>query len=186
MNTSFGFYSTIAAAQETLGPLDPGQCYDVALKVIVGSFDAAHLPAGADLEAAVRAFLDSRYGRHFGDAVATYIFRGCAFEEALKLAITDWKTTVISRRWRREINHGGDGAGRSAEVFQQPRELRGVTMVPSTNADPRHTVRFVIVGMESYLRLLISGFRVAATQEVDGVMMARMVLRYEWAHQTVQ
>ena len=58
---------------------------------------------GADLEA-VRAFLDSRHGRHFADAVQDQLFSGKALDAALDAAITQWMDWTISRRTSRETD----------------------------------------------------------------------------------
>jgi hypothetical protein len=55
----------------------------------------------ADLEA-VRAFLDSRHGRHFADAVQDQLYAGKALDAALDAAIDQWMGWTISRHTSRE------------------------------------------------------------------------------------
>jgi hypothetical protein len=52
---------------------------------------------GADLEA-VRAFLDSRHGRHFGDSVQDQLYGGKALDAALAAAIGQWMGWTIGRQ----------------------------------------------------------------------------------------
>ena len=52
---------------------------------------------GADLEA-VRAFLDSRHGRHFADAVQDHLYGGKALDVALDAAIDQWMGWTISHQ----------------------------------------------------------------------------------------
>jgi hypothetical protein len=56
---------------------------------------------GADLEA-VRAFLDSRHGRHFGDSVLEQLYSGKAMDVALDAAIDQWMGWTITRPTSRE------------------------------------------------------------------------------------
>ena len=62
---------------------------------------AIHEATGEPLEA-VRAFLDSRQGRHFGDEVQNGLFRGLALPAAIDAATQQWMTWRISRRASRE------------------------------------------------------------------------------------
>jgi len=52
---------------------------------------------GADLEA-VRAFLDSRHGRHFADSVQDQLYGGKALDAAVNAAIDQWMGWTISRQ----------------------------------------------------------------------------------------
>ena len=56
----------------------------------------------------VRAFLDSRHGRHFADEVANGLHRGLALVPAIDAAVARWMSWTISRRIAREegIPHG--------------------------------------------------------------------------------
>ena len=56
---------------------------------------------GEPLES-VRAFLDSRHGRHFGDDVHNGLYRGLALPAAINAATQQWMTWRISRRTSRE------------------------------------------------------------------------------------
>jgi hypothetical protein len=53
-------------------------------------------PAGTSHEAA-RIFLDSRYGRHFGDSVQNGLFQGQALSDAIDVAITQWMGWTIGK-----------------------------------------------------------------------------------------
>jgi hypothetical protein len=44
---------------------------------------------GCDLDA-TRAFLDSRYGRHFADSVLNYLSKGHPLQTAIKAATQEW------------------------------------------------------------------------------------------------
>ena len=46
---------------------------------------------------AVRAFLDSRHGRHFADEVRNHLFLGRALADAIHAAIAQWMTWTIGR-----------------------------------------------------------------------------------------
>ena len=52
---------------------------------------------GCDLEA-VRAFLDSRHGRHFADEVRNHLLKGKALPDAINAAITEWMGWTIGRQ----------------------------------------------------------------------------------------
>lgn len=56
---------------------------------------------GADPEEA-RAFLDSRWGRHFADSVHCFLHR-YPLKEAIEAAIEEWNSRKLSRRTRREL-----------------------------------------------------------------------------------
>jgi len=45
----------------------------------------------------VRAFLDSRYGRHFADDVQNGLFVGCSLKEAIDKTTTKWMGWKIGR-----------------------------------------------------------------------------------------
>ena len=45
----------------------------------------------------VRAFLDSRHGRHFADDVNNHLFKGKALVDAIHAAIQQWMTWTIGR-----------------------------------------------------------------------------------------
>ncbi len=46
---------------------------------------------------AVRAFLDSRHGRHFADEVKNHLLKGKALADAIDATITQWMTWTIGR-----------------------------------------------------------------------------------------
>jgi len=52
---------------------------------------------GEDLET-VRAFFDSRHGRHFGDDVLNALDAGCPLAEAIEAATQRWMGWTISRQ----------------------------------------------------------------------------------------
>jgi hypothetical protein len=51
---------------------------------------------------AVRAFLDSRYGRHFADGVNSQMHRGASLTEAIAKTTAEWMGWRITRRTSRE------------------------------------------------------------------------------------
>lgn len=61
---------------------------------------AMALPAIAEVTGthheAARIFLDSRYGRHFGDSVQNGLFQGQSLPDAINAAITQWMGWTIS------------------------------------------------------------------------------------------
>jgi hypothetical protein len=83
---AFGFWGTMNEHADPAWPL--------AMNAISAATD---LP----LEA-VRAFLDSRHGRHFADSVLNGIFHGVTLEDAINSATRQWMTWTISRRTTRE------------------------------------------------------------------------------------
>jgi hypothetical protein len=83
---AFGFWGTMNEHAEAAWPL--------AMHAIA---EATDLP----LEA-VRAFLDSRHGRHFADSVLNGLFYGATLEDAITSATRQWMTWTISRRTARE------------------------------------------------------------------------------------
>ncbi|MDD2810042.1 hypothetical protein [Rhodoferax sp.] len=56
----------------------------------------------------VRAFLDSRHGRHFADDVQNGLFVGCNLKDAIDKATTKWMGWTIGRNTAKEygIPHG--------------------------------------------------------------------------------
>ena len=81
-NREWGFFGTIShhGDAETAWPL-----------AINAISDATSLPA-----AAVAAFLDSRYGRHFADEVSNYLAAGQSLATAINAAGTTWMGWRIS------------------------------------------------------------------------------------------
>lgn len=53
---------------------------------------------------AVRAFLDSRHGRHFADEVRNRLHAGDGLDEAVRLATARWMTWNINRRTSRQYD----------------------------------------------------------------------------------
>jgi hypothetical protein len=64
------------------------------------AFVAIHDVTEADPDA-VRAFLDSRHGRHFADEVASRM-QDCTLERAVEITTRSWMAWTISRRTSRE------------------------------------------------------------------------------------
>lgn len=58
---------------------------------------------GQPLES-VRAFLDSRHGRHFADDVLNPLHAGHALADAIHAATTQWMNWKIGRRTRKEYD----------------------------------------------------------------------------------
>ena len=81
-NESWGFWGTLEPHAADAWPL--------ALTVIAAA-------TGEDLEA-VRAFLDSRHGRHFGDDVLNHLHAGRPLGEAIAAATHRWMGWTIGRQ----------------------------------------------------------------------------------------
>jgi hypothetical protein len=65
------------------------------------AFPAIAAATGASAEG-VRAFLDSRHGRHFADEVANELFAGRALPGAVAAAVARWMGWRIGRRTEQE------------------------------------------------------------------------------------
>jgi len=87
-NREWGFFGTISHHA------DPERAWDIALAFIAGT--AACSPD------ATRAFLDSRYGRHFADEVSNHLAAGKALASAINAATTTWVAWRISTRTAHE------------------------------------------------------------------------------------
>ncbi|MCW5683556.1 MAG: hypothetical protein KIT85_04105 [Pseudolabrys sp.] len=87
-NEAWGFFGTIRHH------VDPEQAWPIAFKAIATATGCA-----GD---GVRDFLDSRHGRHFADDVASRLFEGCGFAEAIDAAVHRWMNWTIDRRTSRE------------------------------------------------------------------------------------
>jgi hypothetical protein len=69
---------------------DPEDAWRIAMDLITTKVGSA--------ETATRAFLDSRYGRHFADEVANGLARGLPLKAAIRAAVELWSAWTISRR----------------------------------------------------------------------------------------
>ena len=87
-NREWGFFGTIS------NHADPERAWDVALAFIAGT-------TGCSPDA-TRAFLDSRYGRHFADEVSNHLVAGKALASAINAAATTWMDWRISARTAHE------------------------------------------------------------------------------------
>ncbi|HIV65341.1 MAG TPA: hypothetical protein H9991_03685 [Candidatus Mailhella excrementigallinarum] len=87
-NERYGFYGTMSLD----GCADAA--WEIAMTLIAED-------TGADPEEA-RAFLDSRWGRHFADSVHCFLHR-YPLKEAIEAAIEEWNSRKLSRRTRREL-----------------------------------------------------------------------------------
>jgi hypothetical protein len=65
------------------------------------AFAAIHDATATDADA-VRAFLDSRHGRHFADEVANHLHTGSSLSDAIAKATATWMGWRIGRRLARE------------------------------------------------------------------------------------
>lgn len=92
-NESWGFWRTISRL-ETPASVNTSTAWQLA-------FAAIGEATGLDA-AAVRAFLDSRHGRHFADDVANEIADGRELAEAIPAATAHWMNWTISRRTSRQ------------------------------------------------------------------------------------
>jgi hypothetical protein len=87
-NEAWGFHGTMRHHA------DPEAAWAVA-------FPAITTATGCSAEG-VRAFLDSRHGRHFADEVATRLCSGLPLPEAVERAAERWMGWTVSRRTSRE------------------------------------------------------------------------------------
>jgi len=85
-NTEWGFWSTMRERAVDAWPL---------------AFKAIHEATAADPES-VRAFLDSRHGRHFADEVINHLHAGRDLEKAIAAATATWMSWRIGNRTSRE------------------------------------------------------------------------------------
>ena len=81
-NDAWGFYGTM------------NEHADAAWPIAMTKISQA---TGQTLEA-VRAFLDSRHGRHFADAVLTHLHAGDALHDAIDAATRQWMGWTIGRQ----------------------------------------------------------------------------------------
>ncbi|HYF07618.1 MAG TPA: hypothetical protein VD970_08350, partial [Acetobacteraceae bacterium] len=85
-NTEWGFWGTMGERAAEAWPVASAAIEDA---------------TGADLDA-VRAFLDSRHGRHFADEVVSQLHAGVGVPEAIAQATATWMGWRIGRRTSRE------------------------------------------------------------------------------------
>ena len=84
-NTAWGFWGTIGERAAAAWPV---------------AFEAIQHATGADADA-VRAFLDSRHGRHFADELANHLHAGAELHNAIAAATATWMGWRIGRRTSR-------------------------------------------------------------------------------------
>jgi hypothetical protein len=87
-NREHGFFGTMSHHA------DPERAWDIALAFIAGT-------TGCSPDA-TRAFLDSRYGRHFADEVSNHLTAGKALASAINAATATWMGWRISARTAHE------------------------------------------------------------------------------------
>ena len=87
-NREYGFFVTISHHA------DPERAWDIALAFIAGTTRCS--------PDATRAFLDSRYGRHFADEVSNHLAAGTALASAISAATATWMGWRISARTAHE------------------------------------------------------------------------------------
>lgn len=87
-NAGWGFWGTMGGQAAEAWPI---------------AFTAILDATGADPDA-VRAFLDSRHGRHFADEVSNHLHAGRSLADAIAAATATWMGWRIGRRTARE--HG--------------------------------------------------------------------------------
>jgi len=85
-NEAWGFWGTMAERATAAWPI---------------AFTAIHDATGAEPDA-VRAFLDSRHGRHFADEVASNLHAGAGLADAISKATATWMAWRIGRRTSRD------------------------------------------------------------------------------------
>lgn len=83
-NEAWGFFGTIGHRA------DADEAWHIAMDMITTKVRCP--------EASTRAFLDSRYGRHFADEVANGLARGLPLKPAIDAAVELWSSWKISRR----------------------------------------------------------------------------------------
>jgi hypothetical protein len=81
-NEAWGFYGCLGEHAETAWPL---------------AMTAIAKATGEPLDS-IRAFLDSRHGRHFGDDVHNGLYRGLDLPAAIDAATERWMTWSITRQ----------------------------------------------------------------------------------------
>ena len=81
-NEAWGFWGTMDAHAQAAWPIAMNAIYDA---------------TGQPFEA-VRAFLDSRHGRHFADEVLNRMHAGHALHDAIRAATRQWMEWTIGRR----------------------------------------------------------------------------------------
>jgi hypothetical protein len=91
-NEDWGFFGTITMLEDSRA--DAGEAWPLAFRAIADATKAE--------PEAVRAFLDSRHGRHFADEVANGLARNLGLAEAIDAATARWMGWRISRRTSRE------------------------------------------------------------------------------------
>ena len=92
-NTEWGYFGTIARI-ETSRAVDPVDAWEIASRRIAEVTEAS--PEG------VRAFLDSRHGRHFADDVANDLCTGAPLAAAIDAAIALWMSWRTDRKTSRD------------------------------------------------------------------------------------
>ncbi len=85
-NEAWGFWGTMGEQAAAAWPI---------------AFAAIQHATSAD-DNAVRAFLDSRHGRHFADEVSNHLHAGAALTDAIAKAIATWMGWRIGRRTSQE------------------------------------------------------------------------------------
>ena len=83
-NEAWGFFGTIRHHA------DANDAWRIAMDLITTKVGCA--------ETATRAFLDSRYGRHFADEVSNGLAHGLSLKAAVEAAVELWSTWRITRR----------------------------------------------------------------------------------------
>ena len=85
-NEAWGFWGTMGEQAAAAWPI---------------AFTAIHDATVADPDS-VRAFLDSRHGRHFADEVSNHLHAGASLADAIAKATATWMGWRIGRRTSRE------------------------------------------------------------------------------------
>ena len=85
-NEAWGFWGTMGERAAAAWPI---------------AFAAIHDATGADADS-VRAFLDSRHGRHFADQVGNHLHAGASLPDAIARATATWMGWRIGRRVSRK------------------------------------------------------------------------------------
>ena len=99
-NQDWGFWGTMREHAQQAWPI---------------AFTAIHNATSTD-PASVRAFLDSRYGRHFADGVNSQMHYGASLADAIAKTTAEWMGWRITQRTSRETGTCSIARSRTPET----------------------------------------------------------------------
>jgi hypothetical protein len=94
-NEDWGFFGTMNCRDDV-----------VARDAWAIAFESIHAAAAIDPDA-IRLFLDSRHGRHYGDSVSNFLHAGQSINDAINSATAEWMRGVGRRTASRMGCHVG-------------------------------------------------------------------------------